>query len=152
MGLLRNILPVPIADRLLNEPGTIAERHSDVTVLFADIVGFTPWVSRCDAEQVVQVLDEIFRFRASVRGAVEDLGEGEEARIPLEEVSTCQVGDHAVLDGPHTRHHRNMRRQGRGHGGIALAEDDAALRERPRRARLRRHPVVRERPRALVPV
>ena len=38
----------------------IAERHSDVTVLFADIVGFTPWASVCKADQVVEVLDQIF--------------------------------------------------------------------------------------------
>ncbi|MDP6932405.1 MAG: adenylate/guanylate cyclase domain-containing protein, partial [Myxococcota bacterium] len=60
VGLLRNILPVPIADRLLSEPGTIAERYSTVTVLFADIVGFTPWASSCDADEIVEVLDRIF--------------------------------------------------------------------------------------------
>jgi class 3 adenylate cyclase len=60
VSLLRNILPVPIADRLLSEPGTIAERHSNVTVLFADIVGFTPWASSCKPDKVVEVLDQIF--------------------------------------------------------------------------------------------
>jgi class 3 adenylate cyclase len=60
VDLLRNILPIPIADRLLKEPGMIAERHASVTVLFADIVGFTPWASSCEADEVVGVLDEIF--------------------------------------------------------------------------------------------
>ena len=43
--LLRNILPEPIAERLLRSPETIAEHHPSVTVLFADIVnGFLlPW-------------------------------------------------------------------------------------------------------------
>jgi len=48
--LLRNILLVPIADRLLKESGTIVERHASVTVFFADIVGFTPWASSCEAD------------------------------------------------------------------------------------------------------
>jgi len=60
VDLLRNILPVTIADRLLSHPGTIAERHSGVSVLFADIVGFTPWASSCEAGEVVEVLDQIF--------------------------------------------------------------------------------------------
>ena len=58
--LLRNILPTSIADRLLHSPGTIAEQHPSVTVLFADIVGFTPWASNRKAEEVVEVLDQIF--------------------------------------------------------------------------------------------
>lgn len=60
VDLLRNILPKPIADRLLRSPETIAEQHPSVTVLFADIVGFTPWAARHGAEDVVAVLDQIF--------------------------------------------------------------------------------------------
>ena len=60
VGLLRNILPEPIADRLLRSPETIAEQHPSVTVLFADIVGFTPWASNRNPEEVVDVLDRIF--------------------------------------------------------------------------------------------
>ena len=39
--LLLNILPAPVAAELKSGRETIAERHTDVTVLFADIVGFT---------------------------------------------------------------------------------------------------------------
>ena len=60
VSLLRNILPSPIADQLLGSPDTIAERHSDVAVLFADIVGFTPLASALEAERVVEVLDRVF--------------------------------------------------------------------------------------------
>jgi len=60
VSLLRNILPSPIADQLLGSPDTIAERHSDVAVLFADIVGFTPLASTLEAEHVVEVLDRVF--------------------------------------------------------------------------------------------
>jgi hypothetical protein len=43
--LLLNILPVPIAARLKLKPETIADGHDNVTVLFADIVDFTPMSS-----------------------------------------------------------------------------------------------------------
>ena len=60
VALLRNMLPTPIADRLLRSPDAIAEHHPAVTVLFADLVGFTPWASTRSAEEVVAVLDQIF--------------------------------------------------------------------------------------------
>lgn len=59
-GLLLNILPRPIAERLKRQPGVIAESHPDVTVLFADVVDFTPFAERTEAPQVVGILDEIF--------------------------------------------------------------------------------------------
>ena len=58
--LLLNILPKPIADRLKREEGLIAEAHNEVTVLFADVVDFTPFVERTEPHRVVAVLDEIF--------------------------------------------------------------------------------------------
>ena len=58
--LLLNILPRSIADRLKREEGLIAKSHDDVTVLFADIVDFTPFVERTEPTRVVAVLDEIF--------------------------------------------------------------------------------------------
>lgn len=60
IGLLRKILPSSIADRLLNEPGIIADRHPEVVVLFADIVGFTPWAANSSATTIVAVLDQVF--------------------------------------------------------------------------------------------
>jgi class 3 adenylate cyclase len=58
--LLLNILPKSIADRLKRHEGSIAEAHEDVTVLFADVVDFTPFVERTEPARVVAVLDEIF--------------------------------------------------------------------------------------------
>jgi class 3 adenylate cyclase len=58
--LLLNVLPKSIADRLKREEGRIAEAHDDVTVLFADVVDFTPFVERTEPARVVAVLDEIF--------------------------------------------------------------------------------------------
>jgi class 3 adenylate cyclase len=59
-GLLLNVLPQPIAERLKRTPGIIAESHPDVTVLFADVVDFTLFAERTSPEGVVSVLDEVF--------------------------------------------------------------------------------------------
>ncbi|MCP5484877.1 MAG: adenylate/guanylate cyclase domain-containing protein [Spirochaetales bacterium] len=58
--LLLNILPERIALRLKNEPGYIAEAFSDVCVLFADIVNFTPLSARIAPERLVAILNEVF--------------------------------------------------------------------------------------------
>lgn len=59
-GLLLNVLPKSIAERLKRTPGVIAEAHAEVTVLFADVVDFTPFTERTEPQRVVGVLDEIF--------------------------------------------------------------------------------------------
>jgi class 3 adenylate cyclase len=58
--LLLNVLPEPVAARLKREEGIIADAHDDVTVLFADIVGFTPLSERLSASEVVALLDQVF--------------------------------------------------------------------------------------------
>jgi adenylate cyclase len=58
--LLLSIFPAPIAERLKISHGVIAERSDEVSVLFADITGFTPTAEKLPAEQVVELLDEIF--------------------------------------------------------------------------------------------
>ncbi|WP_265266013.1 HAMP domain-containing protein [Spirulina subsalsa] len=45
--LLLNVLPGSIADRLKKDEGAIAEFFEDVTILFADIVGFTHFSIPC---------------------------------------------------------------------------------------------------------
>jgi guanylate cyclase len=59
-ALLRNILPSPVADRLKSDPTIIAESFNEVTVLFADIVGFTSMSAAADAREVVGLLNAIF--------------------------------------------------------------------------------------------
>ena len=59
-GLLLNVLPRSIAVRLKRDPGVIAERFDDVTVLFADIADFTPFSERTSPERVVGFLDHVF--------------------------------------------------------------------------------------------
>jgi adenylate cyclase len=63
--LLRNILPASIAERLKDKHETIADSFPEVSVLFADIVGFTGLSSKVSAEELVVMLNEIFsRFDA----------------------------------------------------------------------------------------
>jgi adenylate cyclase len=58
--LLLNILPSPIADRLKISSEAIADGFAEVTVLFADIVGFTELSSRLSPKDLVHRLNEIF--------------------------------------------------------------------------------------------
>ncbi len=59
-NLLLNILPDPIALRLKESSETIADAYSEVTVLFADIVGSTPLFSQLDPTEAVDWLNEVF--------------------------------------------------------------------------------------------
>ena len=58
--LLLNILPEEIANRLKRGDSTIADTFADVTVLFADIVGFTQLSSLVSPTQLVALLNDIF--------------------------------------------------------------------------------------------
>lgn len=58
--LLLNILPATIAERLKKNPSSIAEQFDEVTILFADIVGFTPLSTRITPTELVNLLNEIF--------------------------------------------------------------------------------------------
>jgi class 3 adenylate cyclase len=67
--VLRNVLPERIADRLREDEGVIADGVDDATVLFADLVGFTPLSEGLEPDELVRALDGLFaRFDALTDG------------------------------------------------------------------------------------
>jgi class 3 adenylate cyclase len=84
--LLLNVLPPAIADRLKAEHHAIADGFPRVTVLFADIVGFTKMSERLSPEQVVERLNLIF-------SSFDDLVD----KLKLEKIKT--IGDAYMVAG-----------------------------------------------------
>jgi guanylate cyclase len=78
--LLLSILPEEIADELTHSPHVIADQFDDVSVLFADVVGFTSLSAGMTPVELVGVLDELF-------GCFDDLVD----RAGLEKIKT--IGD-----------------------------------------------------------
>ena len=58
--LLLNVLPEPIANRLKNGEAEIADAFPSVSVLFADIVGFTEMSRGTPPIAILRMLDELF--------------------------------------------------------------------------------------------
>jgi adenylate cyclase len=58
--LLLNILPKAIAERLKQGESTIADSFADVTVMFADLAGFTKLSAHLSPAELVELLNEIF--------------------------------------------------------------------------------------------
>lgn len=90
--LLLNVLPEPIARRLKEGEELIADRLGEVSIVFADLVGFTAMSERLPAEQVVAVLDGLF---AEFDLLADELG--------MEKIRT--IGDNymVVAGAPHPR-------------------------------------------------
>jgi adenylate cyclase len=85
--LLRNMLPVSIADQLKQETGkAIASRFEEATILFADIVNFTSLAVQFPPTQLVCLLNDIF----SSFDAMAD-------RLGLEKIKT--IGDAYMVVG-----------------------------------------------------
>jgi adenylate cyclase len=59
-ALLLNVLPAEVAQRLQSDPNSIADHFDDVSILFADVVDFTPLAGHLDAREVVGLLDRLF--------------------------------------------------------------------------------------------
>ncbi len=60
-SLLLNVLPQTIVNELKETGHTIPKRYDEVTVLFADFVGFTRISEKLDPEEIVERLDNFFR-------------------------------------------------------------------------------------------
>jgi adenylate cyclase len=59
--LLLNILPKEISEALKAGPRTIAEQFDDASVLFADVVGFTPMAAGMTPLDLVDLLNDVFQ-------------------------------------------------------------------------------------------
>jgi guanylate cyclase len=59
-NLLLNVLPKEIAPILKSGKGIIADHYSSASVLFADIVGFTPLSNEMAPEEMVELLNKFF--------------------------------------------------------------------------------------------
>jgi adenylate cyclase len=82
--LLHSILPEPIAERLKTDTSLIADDAPEVSVLFADIVGFTPLTAGMRAQDLIGLLNDVFR---TLDGLV--------AELELEKIKT--VGDEYMV-------------------------------------------------------
>src|SRR6266699_3479587 len=93
--LLLNVLPASIANKLKQQVGIIAERFDDVSVLFADIVGFTPLSARLSPTELLELLNGVFSGFDELAG-----------RYGLEKIKT--IGDAYMVAGglpePHPDH------------------------------------------------
>jgi len=58
--LLLNILPEAVVSQLKQFQGSLAERFDEATVLFADIVNFTPLAAQFSPLELVNLLNQIF--------------------------------------------------------------------------------------------
>jgi class 3 adenylate cyclase len=103
--LLLNILPLQIANRLKKSPGTIADGFNNVSVLFADIVGFTRLSGHYKSEVVVQLLNEIFKKFDSISKKhgvekIKTIGDAYmlAAGVPEAQINHCAVVADCALD------------------------------------------------------
>jgi adenylate cyclase len=111
--LLHNVLPHAIAERLKGRPDVTAENFTEViadsfpavTVLFADIVGFTKFSEGVSAEELVNVLNDIFsRFDsiADARGLekIKTIGDSymAAAGLPVAVADHAERAAHMALD------------------------------------------------------
>ncbi|MCW6037430.1 response regulator [Spirulina subsalsa FACHB-351] len=84
--LLLNIFPAQIVDELKQGNQVVGEYFEDVSILFADIVNFTPLASTTDPKKLIQMLNSIF---SCFDHLVEDQG--------LEKIKT--IGDAYLVAG-----------------------------------------------------
>jgi len=96
-GLLLNVLPAAIAERLKNGERQIADHYANASVLFADLVGFTPLTASLSPTQIVTILNGLFSLfdRLAREHGVErikTIGDGYMAATGVPE----PAADHAV--------------------------------------------------------
>ena len=60
--LLLNILPAQIAESLKKKRGIIADKYENASILFADIVGFTPLSEQLSPVEMVALLNDAYSY------------------------------------------------------------------------------------------
>src|SRR5439155_23362868 len=90
--LLTNAIPSSIANRLRHGESRIAEAYPATSVVFADVVGFTPWANRTEPARVVALLDDLFTRLDAVS-----------AELGLEKIKTVGDAYMAVAGAPESR-------------------------------------------------
>lgn len=96
--LLANALPVSVVERLKDDPDVrIADRHNEATVLFADLVGFTPLSRKLEPEALVTLLNAIVLAvdQAAARHGIEKIKTIGDSYMALAGAPVPQA-DHAV--------------------------------------------------------
>ena len=90
--LLRNVLPDEIADRLKRSDRMIADHFEETSILFADVVDFTPMSAEMSPAETVELLNDVF---SAFDAMVEEAG--------LEKIKT--IGDEYMVAAgvPHAR-------------------------------------------------
>ena len=73
--LLRSILPETIIQQLREEAHSVAQKFESATIVFADLVGFTPLTERMSPEETAAMLNELYSEfdEASRRHGVEKI-------------------------------------------------------------------------------
>jgi class 3 adenylate cyclase len=92
--LLLNVLPLNIAQRLKDNHALIADGHSDVTVMFADITNFTQMTEQMAPKQMVGLLNTLFSWFDAMTD-----------KYGLEKIKT--IGDAYMVVGGLTRSHED---------------------------------------------
>ena len=60
--LLHKTLPPTIANRIIAGEQNIADRHASASVLFADVIGFTPMTAQMPASAVLEFMNFVFAY------------------------------------------------------------------------------------------
>lgn len=103
--LLLSIFPESIAAQLRNSNQSVADSFDNVTILFADIVGFTQYANTMNPNELVAMLDEIFsEFDALVDKygieKIKTIGDAYMAvgGLPIADAQHCQNVANMALD------------------------------------------------------
>lgn len=102
-ALLLNVLPASVADRL-KQGERVAYLHDEASILFADMVNFTPFSSRLVLADLVAILNEVFSHFDELAGVyrlerIKTMGDGYlvAAGVPLPRPDHAEVLTHLGL-------------------------------------------------------